>query len=343
MGMDLGLLTQKTRNHTRIPSDFRLSPSRDRSADPPHPYRYMYCADYGHKQKVNISCGDRTCVTCLEKQYRRRYKSYISRIKQKLPEDPEPGHGFKFLTLTTRNVHSTDVIELRKEVRRIQASFEKLRRWKAYKKRVLGGFRGVELKHIPGRGWNIHLHIMYFGAFLLVCCKPMKDANSLMEIEHMERSVCPKCKEAVCIRRDWLKVTGGDPIVDIKRMWHLRGALKYILLYVTKAPDVRGFEYEYNEIVKGTRLIQPFGIFFKADIVIKRFSCPECGCEFWVIDIKLFIYRLTAATPVRSPPECEKILNVPYEGLYTWTQKHSSSAGSIIRPDQPGLFDTALT
>lgn len=305
MYMDLGALRQKTNNHTSIPSDYVHSPGHVPPDPPEHPYRYMYCADHGHRQKVNIACGDRTCTTCLGKQFRRRYKAYVSIVNDMVPARPEKGHGFKFLTLTTRNVHSTEVSDLRKEVRRIQKAFEKMRRWVAYKKRIVGGFRGVELKHIPGHGWNIHIHIMYFGNFMLVCCDRMKQSNTLLEIDHMERSVCPDCTEPVCIRRDWKRLTGGDPVVDIKRMWHLRGALKYILLYVTKSPDVRGFEAEYNEIVKGTRLMQPFGCFFGAKIVVKRFLCPVCNCSHWIIDISLDLFRLRAVRFQRSPPDSD--------------------------------------
>ena len=50
-------------------------------------------------------------------------------------------------------------------------------------------------------------------------------------------------------------------IVDIRKVDAIYG-LKYTLKYLKKAPTVSGHEQEYNEVLKGTRLVQAWGSWY---------------------------------------------------------------------------------
>ncbi|MBI4959932.1 MAG: transposase zinc-binding domain-containing protein [Desulfovibrio sp.] len=125
-------------------------------------------------------------------------------------------------------------------------SIKKLFRRKFYQERVRGGLLAVELTNI-GNGWHPHAHVLLDADFL-----PQKKLDA-----------------------DWKRLTGG--MVHIKAH-EPRNALRYLLKYVGKAPDIYrvdqgagGFkrycrpeerdrrDAEFNAAMKGLRMVQPSG------------------------------------------------------------------------------------
>lgn len=264
----------------------------------PHRTLSMLCAGAcGERYTALLRCGDRTCTFCRERDYWRLLLGYCDSMPKKTPDGAE----IRFLTLTIRNIMSNDVDTIREAVKTMQAAFGRMRRRKAYRRLIYGGLTGTELKYTPAAGWNLHLHILYAGEYLLLCCDDMKKANTAAEISGMEKNVCPGCPESVCIRRDWKKASGNNPVVHIKRMWSLRSGVEYILKYLTKSPDLNGQVRAYNDIVAGCRLVQTFGCWWKVKLVRRRLVCPICGGVKWVNELWI-LHCQKYATPIRPPP-----------------------------------------
>jgi len=213
----------------------------------------------------------------------------------------------RFLTLTIPNVDSNNPAYLRKKVKFIRQAFNRLRRWKAYKSVIPAGLIGTEIVNKLGISWNIHLHILYEGGFIPVCCQDMKDANTYDEIKYVEKMRCVDCSASRCLRRDWKKVTGGAVVVDIRRVWSISGGLAYIAKYMTKEADISGKAEIYDEVLKGIRLLQPFGAWFGIRIKAHAFGCPICGCVSWYTEIQIEKLKKRAAAPSRASPE-----NIPF-------------------------------
>jgi len=68
---------------------------------------------------------------------------------------------------------------------------------------------------------------------------------------------------------------------------HDRGPLKYL----KKAPTVSGHEAEYNEVLKGTRLVQAWGSWYgevraKEDDEGPKLVCAVCGHSAWIVIVQ---------------------------------------------------------
>ena len=64
--------------------------------------------------------------------------------------------------------------------------------------------------------------------------------------------------------------------------------LKYTLKYLKKAPTVSGYEDEYNEVLKGTRLVQAWGSWYgevraKEEDEAPKLVCAVCGHAEWMV------------------------------------------------------------
>jgi len=199
-----------------------------------------------------LRCGDRTCGRCRGKDFYRLCHAY----RKPLGKMKSP----KLVTLTLPNVADlTKVV-----VQRLRAAATRLFRRKRWASRIRGGIYSIEAVN-KGRGWHVHVHMVV-------------DADYL---PHRELS------------EDWRKVTGDAFIVDVRRAWSPQEALKYILKYLLKPPQILdGQEAVYNEVLKGIRLVQPFGSFYRE---IKQEKppvvCPECGCTGWITKFELSRYR----------------------------------------------------
>jgi predicted dinucleotide-binding enzyme len=89
------------------------------------------------------------------------------------------------------------------------------------------------------------------------------------------------------LAQDWQELTGDSLIVDIREVDAIYG-LKYTLKYLKKAPTVSGHADEYNEVLKGTRLVQAWGSWYgevraKEEDEAPKLVCAVCGHSDWIV------------------------------------------------------------
>lgn len=208
----------------------------------------IYCAKCGYAHSVSLRCGDRTCSECRSRDYFRLLSQYKTFLQSK--------SRLRLLTLTLRGrpsyLHRSRVIHIRN-------CFNKLLRQSFYKTRLLGGFYSIEAKkkeYLTGyAGWNVHIHILFEGGYIM-----------------QQR-----------LKRDWKVLTGDAYIVDIRSAYSGISGLKYMLKYLLKPPTTLGSDWEYNNALKGIRLISAFGSWYKDVSRIEKqvLKCPVCGCSEW--------------------------------------------------------------
>jgi hypothetical protein len=175
-------------------------------------------------------------------------------------------HRLKLVTLTQKNRGSLEGC-----VEDLREAWKKLRRHSPYKDIWQGGLYAVEAIN-KGRGWHVHLHVLVEGGYV------------------SQRRLA----------RDWQELTGDSFIVDIREVEALYG-LKYTLKYLKKSPTVAGHRDEYNEVLKGTRLVQAWGSWYgevraSEEKEEPKLVCAVCGRSEWIviitkIDMPLEEYR----------------------------------------------------
>ena len=259
----------------------------------PHEHRRLkvYCAGCGRRYTAVLRCQDRTCTDCRRKQYFALVKGYVSILKQ-LVDSPT---DLRLMTLTVKNIPISSSAYIRSEISNIMRYFNRLRKRKYYLNVISGGIRGVELVCKDGESWNLHLHILYQGEYIPVCCNSMRKANTRWAISDMENKVCPKCTKKLCLRRDWLRYTKSSPVVDVRKAWGVKGGLKYILKYLTKPPIISGYTDSYNRIMKGIRYVQTFGTWFDVKMVKDPYVCPHCGSIQWISEFQIDLFSMIAS------------------------------------------------
>lgn len=218
--------------------------------DPRHPFKAIFCEHCGFVHRFKISCGRRTCPVCRRKWFGYHFKPLFEVV-----DEWEIVHS---LTLTTRNIPDGEFG--RYHVKQIRDWFSQLRR--RFRREISGGFYVVQATN-RGKGWHLHLHIIFEGKYI-----PQK-----------------------VISNAWEKITGGSYIVDVKDVKDARKAIRYLLADFSGAPRIRPDDCEvYDSVFKGSRLVQPFGKF--RTMKFKRpFKCPVCGNDTWVdIDILLGVH-----------------------------------------------------
>jgi len=151
-----------------------------------------------------------------------------------------------FLTLTTKNIREIG----RSDVRTIRESFGRLCR---YFKQIRGGFYVVQATN-KGKGWHLHLHVLFDGFFI----------------------------DQKALARAWLDITGDSFVVDIRKVTDPGTAVRYLLSDFLQAPRIRpGDAEEFNGVFKGSRLVQPFGLYRKTKFRVP-YRCPDCGRSEWI-------------------------------------------------------------
>lgn len=279
-GVNLLSFPQKT---IEYPQNYTTPPPGAPGGFPAHRTITIYCADHGHGIPVQLHCGDRTCEQCRNRDYWRLYRGYLEIVKQLADR---PGR-LRLLTLTVRNLPISSISFMRRQISDMRRFWNLLRKRRFYRNVIHGGITGVELSCKNGKDWNLHMHILFQGEYIPVCCKRMKQANCSSDIEWVERNLCRRCKKILCLRRDWLHYTRTSPVIDIRKAWGVSGGLKYVLKYLTKSPSISGFNDDYNYILKGTRLIQPFGTWYDITLAREPYPCPICGCTVWISEFQV--------------------------------------------------------
>ncbi len=76
-------------------------------------------------------------------------------------------------------------------------------------------------------------------------------------------------------------------MVDIRAIENPVKVLRYIFKYTTKSPtiDTQAHRDEYNAVLRGKRLVQPFGSWYGRVTVRKEpFACATCGLTAWRVE-----------------------------------------------------------
>jgi len=208
----------------------------------------LQCESCGYEHKVAYNCKLRFCSRCAgvkKAGYMKKYINYIESLN---------ADNIRFVTLTIKNV-----AELRAGVDKIRDCFVKLRHREHYKRRIDGGLYGVEANPDDDGKWNIHIHFIYYGAWI---------------------------KQST-LSDDWYDITGDSMVVDIKRPDRPSDALRYVLKYVTKGVDASDGKWtgealvEFVVALSDVRMIQAFGCFLGKVADKEPFDCPNCGYRLW--------------------------------------------------------------
>lgn len=211
-----------------------------------HPFLTLVCSHCGRPLKVRLSCGDRTCPTCRAKWFGYHFKPILEVVTK--------WKSVYFMTLTLRNI--PDSAFGRYDVKGLRESFGKLR--KRFKE-IAGGFYVVQVTN-NGKGWHLHLHVLFDGSFIA----------------------------QKALSKAWAEITKGSYIVGIEQVRDRREAVRYLLKDFLQSPKIRPEDREsFNGVFKGSRLVQPFGDYRNTKFRVP-YKCPDCGRTEWV-DLELLL------------------------------------------------------
>lgn len=153
------------------------------------------------------SCHVRFCPLCSAA----RSATIRTNTKEWLKNQKFP----KFLTLTLR--HCDD--SLKNQLDNLYNSFRELRRLKLFKGKVTGGIWFFEVKKGKDGKWHPHLH----------CCI----SGQYISQKHLSR--------------EWLRLTGSSPIVDIRLVKDVEAVADYVAKYAVKPCLLKNFD-EFDRI-----------------------------------------------------------------------------------------------
>lgn len=189
-----------------------------------NPWVARDASDEGRLIVIADHCRSRWCVPCAKA----KAQIVAANIRAKLGGEP-----IRFLTLTLRH----RAVRLRDEIKRIYASFRRLRALPLWRSHVTGGAAILEVKRaMHADRWHVHLHILFHGTYV-----PQR-----------------------AISAAWHAITGDSYIVDIRLLRDAGRAATYVTKYVTKPystnalgrPEVMA---ELIDALHGTRVLLTFG------------------------------------------------------------------------------------
>jgi hypothetical protein len=118
-----------------------------------------------------------------------------------------------------------------------------------------GGFYAIDVKQVGDCEFNIHIH-------------------ALVDMNYVPQAA---------LAAEWEKVTGGDPVIDVRRIYgrgeSSENAVAEVVGYATKPPefDDTEMQVEYVLETKGRRYVQPFGYLHQnVPDQTGRLECANC-------------------------------------------------------------------
>lgn len=217
-------------------------------------------------------CHNRHCEPCRRQQANR----LAMNIREKLAE-ARPG-TIRFITLTL--AHKDE--PLLEQVKRLLASFRRLRSHAAWKASQDGGVAMVEIK-LGNSGWHAHLHVLSEGRWI--------DQHALSAA--------------------WHKATGDSWVVDVRRVDDGAKASAYITKYVTKGCSTnvwldRSRAQEYVIATRGLRAASTYGTWRGTQL-----SKMPTGINDWQTQISL---RKLLALGKSGQPAAVRLLMILHKG-----------------------------
>ena len=241
--------------------------------------------------RIPKRCNYIICSECGKIRSERFYKKFIKLVKTKRIARSIYDIGLRFLTLTISNIKN--VIE---GVDKLYYAFKKLRRRDYWKARVLGGIGAIDMKK-DGKGlWNIHIHALIFSRYLDMKSHKKKGGNSKLV-------------------QEWKQCTGGDAILDIKRVNSHEGSLYYILKYLAKGITDLSYEQkaQFFKLTFRRRLLFTFGkkkdkIFYGVKIIKEKTLCENCNCPYQYVSPFSKEYDLAEAYFKKDKPPPQNLV-----------------------------------
>ncbi len=243
----------------------------------------LECNNCKRLHTLSIDCGLRICDVCTRKRWSKLNKKYSPLVKSRNIRQ------LSLLTLTIKNLLSLDS----KVIRNLIEHFVNFRRRSYVKKRLLGGLWCIEIKGTKGN-YNLHIHCIiehrWFG-------RPSKQEAKQIQIpERLNETKNIRSKDdlvqyvgkdigQITLSAIWENLT-GDPVIDVRRIKSAKDALRYVLKYVTKPPDLEAPEDYVEFLISffGIPMLKTFGSWFHAVILIKpRLICYQCNSSSWTV------------------------------------------------------------
>lgn len=217
--------------------------SADKHQDSHHSYISLFCTNCGYMYVAQLNCGDRTCPLCRRKWYGYHFRT-LSDVMSSWKE-------VRIMELTLKNISDNDFSK--ESVKYLRRSFSRLIHRKYFKNRIKGGFYFIHITNI-GQGFHLHMHVVYEGEYI--------DQRKLSQA--------------------WREITKDSYIVYIRRKkMSVRRALIYLLGdLLQKVKIFDQYTGKYNEVMKGSRLVQAFGC-YAHEKLRQPFLCPVCNNDNW--------------------------------------------------------------
>lgn len=219
-----------------------------------HAWLYQHQTDPSRLRIVCDACHDRFCLPCS----RSRAATVCHNLQDPLNIGPT-----RMVTLGLKR----DDLPLADRIRRLYASFRRLRHRSLWSHAVTGGVAFLEItRGADGNHWHVHLHVLCKGSYL-----PHDDLTD-----------------------EWLAVTGDSHVVDIRIVRDTATSARYVTKYATKALDSSVYAtddtlQEAMIALQGVRTVLTFGTFNNL-----RLTETPVDCE-WVVVASLASLRTRAA------------------------------------------------
>lgn len=233
-----------------------------------HAFTKIFCGSCGLDLTIPAYCGNRFCSVCGTA----RRDRIARRLQDLISAAPAvDGYSLKMITLTLPKAASprAGVLELIRCFRRLRS----LQRWRS---RVSGGASVIEITGRPG-AWHCHLHAIVMARYV-----PVRMLSRL-----------------------WASVSPGF-IVDIRQV-HPDRAVRYLTKYLSKASVPEWLQVEVSRALKGTRLFQPFGDWYRLLPGSRKrpLCCASCGDANWLTMYEIdSLHRGSRET--RPPPRAPR-------------------------------------
>ncbi len=172
-------------------------------------------------------CHSRHCEPCM----RAKGNKIAANLRTRLGE--QSAGRYRFLTLTLRHTKRP----LDEQLKKLYASFRKLRGYREWKDSQWGGAAILEVKYDEKNGfWHPHLHLISEGNFL--------DKRSLSTL--------------------WRKASGDSYIVDIRSLKNEKEVAHYVTKYMAKGTspgvwEIESVAQEWIIATKGVRSLHTYG------------------------------------------------------------------------------------
>ena len=159
-------------------------------------FKQCNCAENTKAFVFRYQCNNRTCPSCAEKRKRKLRRKYLPFLKN-IHNQPFSERRFKIRHLVISPQNYDNFEEGQKE---IKIYFKKFLRRQYVKDRVKGGFFNIEATNKYDNGFNVHMHILYYGARLdnQIRGKCFDCGQNLMKFDHILYEETGKKKLFLC-------------------------------------------------------------------------------------------------------------------------------------------------